>query len=236
MINEYALLLIKQYWEKPKARAEIEMKLRKYKAVADLLKSILVQLDVDVATGAQQDLIGRIVGMSRNVPNVVPKVFFGFIESVNTEGFSDKFNIAKRGAPFYSKFAEKYTNQQLSNEQFRQLLKAKIAINNASSTMISDERVSMQDAIMQSFNGRAYVVDNQDMTVTLYVSPTVQANELRLIRKLNLLPKPQGVRYRFVIQSEPGLTFGFSNNPASLGFVDKFDSSIKGGYFARKVF
>lgn len=236
MIDEYTLLLIKQYWEKPKARAEIEMKVSRYKDTADLLKSILTELDVDQAIGAQQDLLGRIVGIRRNVSGVIPKIFFGFKEGDYTEGFSSKFNPARMGAPFYNKFGEKFTSQQLSNTQFRQLLKAKIAVNNASSLMVSDEHITMQDAIMQAFNGRAYIVDNQDMSVTLYISPTVQADELRLIRRLDLLPKPQAVRYRFVIQAEPGLTFGFSNNPASLGFADKFDPSRVGGYFARKVF
>lgn len=236
MIDEYTLLLIKQYWEKPKARAEIEARVRRYKAIADLLKSILVELDVDHSVGAQQDMIGRIVGIGRVVPGVIPKVFFGFDESENTAGFSDKFNIARTGAPFYDKFGEKYTAHQLGNTQYRQLIKAKIAINNASSMMVSDEHITMQDAIMQAFNGRAYIVDNQDMSVTLYVSPTVPSSELRMIKKLGLLPKPQAVRYRIIIQAEPGVTFGFSNNPASRGFADKFDPSRKGGYFARKLF
>lgn len=236
MINEYALLLIKQYWEKPKARAEVELKIRTYKKIVDLLKSLPVQLDVDNSIGKQQDLIGRVVGISRVVDGVIPKVFFGFKERDNSLGFADKFNPVRQGAPFYNKFGERYTSQQLSNTQYRQLLKAKIAINNASSLMVSDEHVTMQDAIMQAFNGKAYVVDSQDMTVTLYISPTVPADELRLIMRLDLLPKPQTVRYRLVIHAEPGMTFGFSNNPASRGFADKFNPSRQGGYFARKVF
>lgn len=236
MIDEYTLLLIKQYWEKPKARAEIEMKLRNYKAISELLKSILVEFDVDNAIGAQQDILGRVVGIRRDVTGVIPKVFFGFAEGDYTKGFSSKFNPAREGATFYNKFGAKYTSQQLSNTQFKQLLKAKIAVNNASALMVSDERVTMQDAIMEAFNGRAYIVDNQDMSVTLYISPTVPPEEVRLIRRLDLLPKPQGVAYRFVIQAEPGLTFGFSNNPASRGFADKFDPSREGGYFARKTF
>lgn len=236
MIDEYTLLLIKQYWEKPKARAEIELKLRMYKQIAELLKSIPVQFDVDNAVGKQQDLIGRIVGIRRDVSGVIPKIFFGFEEGDYTEGFVDKFNPARAGAPFYNKFGEKYTSQQLSDPQFRRLLKAKISVNNTSSLMVSDEHLTMQDAIMEAFNGRAYIVDNQDMSVTLYISPTVPTEEIRLIRRLDLLPKPQAVSYRFVIQAEPGLTFGFSNNPASHGFADKFDPSREGGYFARKTF
>lgn len=89
--------------------------------------------------------------------------------------------------------------------------------------------------ILAAFNGRAYVVDNLNMSLTLYVSPSVSLERLRLIRRLNLLPKPQGVRYDIVIQAEPGFTFGFDSNPNSVGFADRFDSGRVGGYLARKV-
>ena len=235
MIDEYTLLLIKQYWEKPKARAEIELKLRKYKEVSELLKSIPVQFDVDLAIGNQLDVLGRIVGVSRLAPGQLPKIFFGFLENEEAEGFSDMFNVVKEGAPFFNKYGAEYTTSELDDVQYRQLIKNKIANNNTSAFMASDEHISIQEAIMGAFKGKAYVVDEQNMTLTLYISRSFPIEEVRMLILLNLLPKPQGVQYRIIIQAEVGETFGFSNNLNSQGFADKFDLDRVGGFFARKT-
>lgn len=236
MVDEYTLMLIKQYWEKPKARAEIELSMRSYSKIADLFKQVITSLDIDQAVGVQLDMIGKAVGLSRNVPEVIPKVFFGFAGGDNVEGFSDKFNVSRIGAPFLNKFSPTYSSLQLDDDRYRRFLKVKIASNTASAFMVSDDHISIQDAVQLAFNGRAYAVDNQDMSITLYVESSVGSQEIRLIRKMNILPRPQGVSYRFIVQSEIGKTFGFAENPDSKGFADKFNPLIEGGFFARKIF
>lgn len=233
MINEYTLLLIKQYWEKPRAKAEIELLIRTWKESADLLQSIPLALDVDLSVGAQNDYIGRIVGISRNAPSAIELDFFGFDLGANTKGFSDKTDDARESAPFFNKLSSPYTSKQMQDPQYKRFIKAKIAINSTSAFMMSDDYVSVQDAVQAAFNGQAYVVDNQDMTLTLFVSPAVPEAEIRLIQELNLLPKPQGVKYDIVIM-EPGGTFGFSNNVNSKGFGDRFNFTREGGYLARR--
>lgn len=105
----------------------------------------------------------------------------------------------------------------------------------ASAYLGSDDRVSLQDVIMTAFENKVYAVDNQNMSMTLYVSPLVSSDRLNLIFKLDLLPKPMGVRYKTIIQAAPLKTFGFSNNPNTKGFADRFDTTRIGGIFARKV-
>jgi len=82
LVTETTNLLIKQYWEKPKAKAEIEFRAQTWQTVSDFLAALDPAFDLDNAVGAQLDVLGRIVGISRNVPDVVPKVFFGF--SINS--------------------------------------------------------------------------------------------------------------------------------------------------------
>lgn len=231
----YQDLLIKQYWEKPSAYAEAGVMADGWSTVYDFLTAIAEGFDLDNATGDRLDIIGRIVGIPRIVPFVLPKVAFGFDGNPNSRGFADKFDASRVSAPFQDKFAPEYTPQQLNDADYLFFIRAKIAVNTVAAFMASDERLSIQDSISTTFNGRAYVVDNQDMTLTLYVAPEVDENKLRLIRQLDLLPKPQGVRYDVIAQAEPGSTFGFGNNPESVGFADKFDSSREGGLLARKV-
>lgn len=235
LVEETTNLLIKQYWEKPKAKAEIEMLAASWDKVRAFLAALDPAFDLDMSIAPQLDVLGRIVGIGRSVPNVVPKVYFGFSINPNNEGFASKFNPLRVGGPFFSKFSSAFTDLQLGDSDYRFFIRVKAALNRASGYVSSDQYISIQDVVLSAFDGRAYVVDNLDMTLTLYVSPVVSLDRLRLIQALNLLPKPQGVRYKVVIQAEPGSTFGFSSNPLSKGFASKFDSLREGGFFARKV-
>ncbi|MGR2856918.1 DUF2612 domain-containing protein [Erwinia sp. 1181_3] len=234
IIKRYTLMLIKQYWEKPKARAEIEAMLAQWQVIADFIRNP-ANFDLDRVTGYRLDVIGRIVGLPRSVPEALAKVFFGFQEHLNSEGFGSKSNVAYTGAPFYSKFAPAYGPYQLGDNEYRRFLRVKIARNAAASTIASDDRVSLQDVIQAAFNGRAYVTDRKDMTLALNISPQVSVDELRLIVRLGLLPKPAGVRYDYFYQVTPGMTFGFSRNPAARGFASKFNAAYQGGFFSRKI-
>lgn len=194
-VSEYKDLLIKQYWEKTKAPAEIELKAGVFERVIGWLDSILDEYDLDTATGHRLDVIGKIVGI-------------------------------KRRALFFP---------SVTDEEYRFFLKVKIAKNVGTAFLVSDDDVSIQDVILTAFDGDAYVVDNQNMTLTLYVAPSFDLSALERVIELDLLPKPQAVRYDVVIQAVPGENFGFANNPDAQGFDSKFDAAYEGGLLARKV-
>ena len=235
--SEYRDLLIKQYWEQPKARAEIEANAESYKRIFEWLDSFTEAFDVDFATGDRLDILGRVVGVRRSIPYVVDKLYFGFDDNVNSTGFEDRFSPVAGVEPMRDKFEPPYTTLELNDNDYRFFIKAKISRNAGSAFMVSDDKASIQDVINQVFSGNAYVVDNKDMSLTLYVSPTFRIDTLRAIIELGLLPKPQGVRYNQIIQGSPGETFGFADNPNSLGFANKFDLAAEpGGFMANKVF
>jgi hypothetical protein len=237
-VSEYRNLIIKQYWDKPKARAEIEFLAGTYNRTYDWLESFLTEFDVDLATGDRLEIIGRVVGVKRSVPFVIEKIAFGFDENTNSRGFDDKFaGPIANSAPFQDKFERAYTTLQLDDNDYRFFIKAKIAKNSGSSFMVSDVKVSLQDVISTLFERLAYVVDNKDMSLTLYLSPSIDLERVRSVQSLGLLPKPQGVKYYIVGQAAPGETFGFADNVNSVGFKDAFNPITEpGGRFATKVF
>jgi hypothetical protein len=236
-VQAYVDLLIKQYWQNPNATAEIALQASTWERVFKWLDSFPDEFDLDIATGDRLDIIGRIVGIDRIIPFVVPKIAFGFAENPNARGFDDKFSPLANCAPFQDKFERSYTNLQLDDEGLRFFIHARIAKNVGSPYMVeADETLSIQDAINTLFDGNAYVLDNKDMSLTLYISPSYNLDRLQAIIKLDLLPKPQGVQYKYIVQAEPGETFGFSDNPYAQPFADKFDlENQPGGRFARKV-
>lgn len=233
--DAYRDLLIKQYWDQPRARAEIELKAGTLEPIRDTLLQFGEEFDLDNATGHRLDIIGEIVGISRIVPLVIPKIAFGFDGYANARGFDDKFLTLSDRAPFRDKFERAYTDLQLSDNDYRFFIRAKVALNSGSGYMVSDDKASIQDVIVALFDGAAYVIDKKDMTLVLYVSPTYDLVRLTAILQLGLLPKPQGVRYDLIIQAAPGETFGFADNSGALGFADKFDPAQVGGRFAEKV-
>lgn len=128
------------------------------------------------------------------------------------------------------------TGETLADEEFRVFIKIKIAKNNASSFMVSDDLTSIQDVIQLIFRGTAFVVDNYDMALTLYIDQDVDADLVIIAQELGLLPSGQGVRYRAIVQYNVGNTFGFPINPDAQTWNDKFTPADDPGLFAQKVF
>jgi len=229
----YEQLLILQYYNQPRARAEISTEATRWQAFKDFLDQFKREFELNLATGDRLDKIGKIVGVSRFVPFVVDKIFFGFDINPAAHGFANKSDSSWVGAPFRDKFGINYTDTQLDDVDYLFLIKAKIAFNQVRATMSGDD-VTLNDVIAFLFDG-GYVIDNKDMTMTLFVPFSIPLRQLRLVVNSGLIPSPQAVGYGLIYQGEIGGTFGFDNNVNSLGFGNKFDSNIIGGKFARKV-
>ena len=120
-----------------------------------------------------------------------------------------------------------YTDTQLNDTQYRFFIRAKIAKNITSAYLSNDERVGIQETIQVLFDSKAIVVDNQDMTMDIFVDYSFSSDDLQLLEQLNLIPSPQGVGYRFIYSFAAGGTFGFSENPNAVGFGEgRFASLI----------
>jgi hypothetical protein len=209
--QEYLKLLILQYFSAPKASAEITLLLGSWEKVYDFLYSFFDEFDLDLAYGHRLDIIGRIVGFSRIVPEAIAKEYFGFAGTLNALPFGEGklFDLFKDVG---------YTSSQLDDNQYRFFIRAKIAKNVTSAYMISDDRVSLQDTIQYLFQGRAYIVDNKDMSLTIYVDESFNINDILYLQRLNLIPKPQAVNIGNIISYSTVATFGFSDNVNAVGF------------------
>lgn len=207
--KEYENLLIVQYSDKPKASETISSIVKRFKNNFDLLEQMEDAFDLDNAIGKQLDIIGKIVGISRNVEGVIPKIFFGFDGNVNARGFDS--------AAFYTLDQQQYTDTQLSDSDYRFFIRMKIAKNHVKATMSDDNGSNMNAVILSMFEGYAYMVDNKDMTVTIYIENSTKSYLLPYAISLDLIPLPQavGVKYISIVARK---TFGFSNNPNAFGF------------------
>ncbi len=141
--------------------------------------------NVQTAEGYGLDVWGRIVGVGR-VLEITADRYFGFEEGGSID--YDPFNQA----PFYS--GQPLTGAfRLDDDPFRRLIYTKAASN------IWDGSIGGANVILRMlFPGRvAYVVDNQNMTMTYRFLWQLSAVEAAIVITSGILPRPSGVKVSY---------------------------------------
>ncbi len=200
-IQTYLNLLIIQYFDQPKAKAELTKMLEGYENIYVFFRDFLPSFDLDRANGHRLDIIGRIVGLPRLIDTIIPKEYFGFRDQNKSKGFNEGFMYRKSDGAFSSLL--------LDDAQYRRLLKAKIIKNTSKATITGI--ASLQESIHVLFGENAYVVDNKDMTITVYIDE-VQEEEFVIIRALGLIPSPQGVGINLSTEDTTTIYLGFKRD------------------------
>lgn len=186
----YSDLLIWQYRNKPKAVATIK-----------LMESIIAQgfidlyqlqtvLDLEKAIGHQLDLVGKHVGQFRVINGYQLRKFFGFRNSLNGLGFSQKRN---GGGQWYRRRDPLADSVRLSDVDYRFLIKCRILKNYQTGTL-----PNLIEACRFIFGPGCRVVDNYDMTVSVSI-PSKNTSDFKkfAINHLDILPRQVGVQYLF---------------------------------------
>ncbi|WP_294954878.1 DUF2612 domain-containing protein [uncultured Gilliamella sp.] len=197
--------IIWQYRSKPKALGtikaiyeETDQTFRNIIQVADIL-------NIDDATGYALDLVGRHVGVFRVLPTAIAKEYFGWLE----DDIALSFNVGE----FYRHGDSLRTSVVLNDSDFRFFIKARIS-KNYQTGEISSIVKSIKFVIGQYGN----VIDSQNMTMNILVnSDQLSSLTLYAISKMDILARPVGVMYQYVvlINNEP---FGFDHDNQSQGF------------------
>lgn len=159
----YANLLILQYRNKPKARETIKLGVDIYTGDG-LLLQLADCLNIDIAVGAQLDIIGKILGCPRNVPGINNQTkYFSFHVDENSLGFSTIGNPSNGVTKNRNNsILAAYT---LNDNEYRQLLKFKAFLN-----VWRGDMGSMDRALYSVFGGTINLKNNQDMSITYEIS------------------------------------------------------------------
>lgn len=197
-VDYYVNLLLAQYRGAEKARANIAIYAKQ--AIFDMFE-LAVQngFDVDTAAGAQLDILGKYVGIPRNIGDPADKPYYGFSDynlaaPQNPNGFTDYTNaLINASAIWYDYIFQGQENTALPDASYRLMIQLKIILNSNDGTL-----ASVQAFLKEFFDGLVTVVDNKNMTVSYFVglSPTLPRNVIKAY-----LPKPMGVRVIFPILS-----------------------------------
>ena len=184
--NYYANLLILQYRNKPKARATIKLGVDIYLADG-LVFELNDVLDIDKASGAQLDLIGKILGVNRNVYGLTLDTKFFSFEKEEAYGFSDKTGISEG-------FWKSYKNSTgsayaLQDSQYISLLKFKAAYNLRRGSM-----AEIDSLYYNLFGDDIALINNKNLTVTYRVKNSLSV-ALQAAIYLGYIKPPMGIGY-----------------------------------------
>ena len=197
--------IIWQYQTKPKALGTI----RAIYAETDNTFKNVVQLadilNIDDAKGYALDLVGKHVGVSRVLPTAIAKKYFGWLE----DDTALSFNVGE----FYRNGDALHASVVLNDNDYRFFIKARITKNYQ-----TGEISNIVNSIKFVIGKHGNIIDSQNMTMNVLVNSD-QLNSLTLyaISKLDILVRPVGVMYQYVllINNEP---FGFEHDNQSYGF------------------
>lgn len=107
--------------------------------------------------------------------------------------------------------------QSLTTEQKRQLLRLRMWQLTSSGTM-----PDINKALRDVFGAGAYALDGKDMTITYIFLGVLPKAMLSLIQRYDIVPRPSGVKARFIIK--PRIGFGFG--PDDTNFNQQFSQFV----------
>lgn len=186
--EEYLNLIPSKNREQPDFLAAISIGLGIQVRIQNLLAAMIPLFDVDTAVGDQLDIIGRWVGISRNVAIPITGVYFTW-DGDYTLGWD---------YGTWQPASEPTEVTVLPDDAYRTVIKAKIAANHWDGT--TDGAYAIWDALFTQFT--ILIQDNQNMTYDLaIVGGIVDSLTLALITGGYISLKPEGVRLNAVFAS-----------------------------------
>lgn len=201
---EYAARITSEHADKPKFREMVDAVANALATGGDTAKEIQQAFDLDVAEGAQLDVIGRWVGINRRVKTPITGVYFAWNDSANPHSTGWGYGVWK------GKYDPSQGIEELPDDVYRSLIRARITANQWDGSIESAYAI-WQSAFSQT--GASLIIqDYQDMTMTVGVSNAVFSGLSKALLTQGFLPiKPAGVQiddYRFVINAAPIFAWG----------------------------
>lgn len=202
-IDQYTQLITSEHNQQPNYTAMIAATVQPLVDGRNLAATFFQLYDLDLAVGQQLDVLGQWIGISRSVATPISGVFFSF----------DTTGLGWDQGSWLGPFSSGSNLILLSDDQYRLLLRAKIAINQWDGTVPNLYAILAQVFALTQVS--LLVQDNQDMTMTVIIltGGTVDPVILALITGGYIVPRPAGVRITGYSQEQAPI-FGWDTNNA----------------------
>lgn len=214
-MSKYTGRITNYHAGKPRYFKHIDLTTRPFTDISTELSGLARAFDIDTAIGSQLDILGEWIGLSRVVRQPITGVYFSF--DIDGLGFGQGI----WQGPYDPD--EGFTT--LSDDTYRLILKAKIAINSWDGQ--NDSLPAILDMATAGSGLRMQIVDNQDMTISVRVFPDTDISDVSLeilavIRQGYLTVKAAGVYAGEIeVPSTGARFFGFDLDNEYIGGFDE---------------
>lgn len=214
-MSKYTGRITNYHAGKPRYFKHIDLTTRPFTDISTELSGLDRAFDIDTAIGSQLDILGEWIGLSRVVRQPITGVYFSF----DIDGLG--FGQGVWQGPYDPD--EGFTT--LSDDTYRLILKAKIAINSWDGQ--NDSLPAILDMATAGSGLRMQIVDNQDMTISVRVFPDTDISDVSLeilavIRQGYLTVKAAGVYAGEIeVPSTGSRFFGFDLDNEYIGGFDE---------------
>lgn len=197
-VNDYLNLITSEHRDKPKFIAMITAFTEVLVRIQDVQNSMITLFDVDVAVGAQLDVIGEWVGISRNISIPIASVYFSWDGTNPYVGWD--YGVWQ-GA------SDPTTITTLPDDSYRVLIRAKIAANHWDGT--TNGAYLVWESTFPKLN--ILIQDHQNMSYDLIVVGGVLDALTQALLTGGYIPlKPEGVRVNaYYLPVNSGPVFGW---------------------------
>lgn len=213
-MSKYTELITNYHVTKPLFPQHIDLITRPFTDIAAVATDMIRKFDLDTAVGEQLDALGLWIGRDRNVAVPISNVYFSW----DTDGLGwDQGNWQGPYDPD-SGFTV------LSDDVYRLVLKAQIAINQWDGTV-----GGLEDLLERVFEGTGIdmqIIDNMDMSITINAIAlngiaNTSAELVAVIKAGELNVKAAGVRVKSLNVIDPAHPlFGFDTTSTAISGFD----------------
>lgn len=237
MATEYAenipSNLISQYQESTTFIAFLQALASEADVLGNNSNEVILRRTLQVAQGVQLDVIGLLVGASRQVAEAIIIEFFGYDPDPTALSFSDLEN-PNLGGRYRSTDEDTQSTRLLGDTDYRLYISGAILRNKTRCT--GDEVLEATKNLFALIDGIEPIVKviDGDMYFSVNVGRDLSPNDKLLVQSLNLLIKPIGVR-AFYVSYLPAYTglpnaaegyFGFKEDPNARGYGSVKDNDF----------
>ena len=200
---------------------------------ADTLEQVFCDLLekrwIDTAEGVQLDILGAIVGQSREFVDAEIFEYFGFFDNPQSQSFG---TLTDAGIGGRFRFVEEPTTgiRQLTDDEYRKFIRARITRNSTKSTpedIIAQLRFIFETPLILFADG--------DTMYEVSIGKILTLNEKSILKDTDIVPKTAGVQATYVTEFDSSNFFGFQGVPNSAGLGSLANPS-QGGKFGNLIF
>lgn len=165
----------------------------------DSMLAYIADINIYNAQGVWLDLIGSIVGQSREIPGGIQFEYFNFFEYPNALGF-DSGRFYRDGDPLTD-------SSLLPDDEYRQVILARIARNYGD---ISE--VGVVTGLQNIINTDNIVIKNSTGggAFEVFIGESIPNNTKAILQNLDIVPRGAGIGISIITAGAKNTTFGFA--------------------------